>query len=204
MHPKVCRDLLIAGVVFAVLALSYMSTSMNSGEWIRTVGNTASVGPLHNLNANFKGVLSQGLWNKCTSVQKQGPIQEAFACCSNLQSADFHDKSYYEKLKTVQTLIVFSAAATGLGALLVFVTLGTKNRGAKIASVVFVGLGAVLAIAGLSVYSEYWKNAKMIKQQPDKYVMGWGQSLYIAATVFSVISTVLVGVTLAHTNEQNV
>lgn len=205
MNPKVCRDLVIASAVFGVLGLSYMSTSMNSGEWIRSSGNQVKATPFPGgLVPGFKGVLSQGLWNKCTAVNKQGPVQENFACCSNLQSQDFINKGSFTKLETTQTLALASAASTAFGILLLFIALGTKKQGVKIAATVFVGLGAVLAISTLSVYADYWKNSRMIKQQPVHYVMGWGQSLYIAATVFSVVAVILVGISLRHVDGEGV
>ena len=117
--------------------------------------------------------------------------------------SDFFRESF-DKLEAAQTLAVFSAAAIGFGALLLFVTFGTKNKGVQIASTVFLVLGATLAISTLGVYADYWKNSRMIKQQPVHYVMGWGQYIYIAAAIFSIIAAILVGVSLSPRTRQGV
>lgn len=198
MTPKEYRNIAIASVVFSVLALSYMNTAMNSGEWIRSSGNEVGATPFSGLSMPaFQGILSQGLWNKCMSVKKQGPISESFASCSNLQKQDFVNDNSFGKLEGVQTLVVFSAFIILVGTLLIFITLGTEHRGVHIASIVFMALGSALAIAALCVYANYWKRSTMIQQQPVHYVMGWGQAVYIASTIFAVLSTILAGVSLS-------
>lgn len=184
------HNLVIASAVFAALTAAYMSTAMNSGEWIRSKGVAKNT-----FHMEGQGINSQGLWNKCTSVKAGGNIAESFACCSNLQAKDFKDVSEWQKLETVQALAVLSSVAIGLGTLLLFIVLGTEHRGVQIAATVFIALGVLLAIAALILYANYTKDIDI----PDVgYVMGWGQSIFITATVFSVISLVLVSISLRY------
>ena len=194
MNPKTGHNLVIASAVFAALTAAYMSTSMNSGEWIRSKGVTK-----HTHHIEGQGINSQGLWNKCSSAKAGGSIAESYACCSNIQAKDFKDVDEWHKLETVQALAVLSSVSIGLGTILLFVVLGTKHHGVKIASTVFIALGVLLAIASLVLYANYTRNIDVPHME---YVMGWGQSIFITATIFSVVSLVLISVSFQDQSEE--